>query len=111
MPGRARFSVAGLKRNDRVRRALETGLAGRGIRSVTASTATGTVLVLFETGHDLVEITRRLGETAERAFDPNAPEASSARPSWHAMDADNVIGAVNSHASGLSDAEAKTRTR
>ena len=109
VPGRARFSVAGLKRNDRVKRALEAGLAGRGIRSVSASTATGTVLVLFETGHDVVEIMRRLGESAERAFDPNALEASSARPSWHAMDADNVIGAVNSHPSGLSGAEAKSR--
>ena len=109
VPGRARFSVPGLKRNDRVKRALEAGLAGRGIRSVSASTSTGTVLVLFETGHDLVEITRRLGESAERALDPEAPDDISARPSWHAMDADNVIGAVNSHPSGLSDAEAKTR--
>jgi P-type Ca2+ transporter type 2C len=109
VPGRARFSVPGLKRNDRIRRALEAGLAGRGIRSVSASTSTGTVLVLFETGHDLVEITRRLGESAERALDPEAPDDVSARPSWHAMDADNVIGAVNSHPSGLSEAEAKRR--
>jgi P-type Ca2+ transporter type 2C len=109
VPGRARFSVPGLKRNDRVKRALEAGLAGRGIRSVSASTATGTVLVLFETGHDLVEITRHLSESAGRALDPDAPEASSARPSWHAMDADNVIGAVNSRPLGLSETEAKTR--
>ena len=65
--------------------------------------------MLYETGHDLVEITRRLGESAERALDPNAPDASSARPSWHAMDADDVIGAVKSHSSGLSEAEAKRR--
>ncbi|MGB9650086.1 MAG: cation-transporting P-type ATPase, partial [Stellaceae bacterium] len=109
VPGRARLSVAGLKRNDRVKRAIEAGLAGRGIRSVTASTTTGTVLVLFETGRDLIEITRRLDETAERALDPEAPDDISARLSWHAMDADNVIGAVNSHPLGLSDAEAKTR--
>ena len=109
VPGRARFSVAGLKRNDQVKRALEAGLAGRGIRSVSASTSTGTVLVLFETGHDLVEITRRLGESAERALDPEAPDDVSAHPSWHAMDADNVTAAVKSHPSGLSDAEAKTR--
>ena len=109
VPGRARFSVPGLKRNDRVRRAVEAGLAGRGIRSVSASTSTGTVLVLFETGHDLVEITRRLGESAERALDPNAPDASSAGPPWHAMDADDVIGAVKSRSSGLSEAEAKRR--
>ncbi len=65
--------------------------------------------MLFETGHDLAEITRRLGESAERALDPNAPDASSARPSWHAIDADDVVGAVKSHPSGLSEAEAKTR--
>ncbi len=109
VPGRARFSVPGLKRDDRVKRALEAGLAGRGIRSVSASTSTGTVLVLYETRHDLVEITRRLGASAERALDPNAPDGSSARPSWHAMDADHVIGAVESHPSGLSEAEAKRR--
>ncbi|MGB6284587.1 MAG: HAD-IC family P-type ATPase, partial [Xanthobacteraceae bacterium] len=109
VPGRARFSVPGLKRNDRVRRALEAGLAGRGIRSVSASTSTGTALVLYETGHDLVEITRRLGESAERALDPNAPDASSAGPPWHAMGADDVIGAVKSRSSGLSEAEAKRR--
>jgi len=109
VPGRARFSVPGLKRNERVKHALEAGLAGRGIRSVRASTSTGTVLVLYETGHDLVEITRRLGESAERAFDPNAPDASSGRPSWHAIDVDDVIGMVKSHPWGLSEAEAKTR--
>ena len=109
VPGRARFSVPGLKRSERVRRALEAGLAGRGIRSVSASTSTGTVLVLYETGHNLVEITRRLGESAEHALDPNAPDAGSARRSWHAMDAGDVIGAVKSHSSGLSEAEAKTR--
>jgi P-type Ca2+ transporter type 2C len=109
VPGRARFSVPGLKRNDRVKRALEAGLAGRGIRSLSASTSTGTVLVLFETGHDLVEITRRLGESAERALDPNAPDGSSAHPSWHAMNAEDVIGAVSSRPSGLSEGEAKTR--
>jgi P-type Ca2+ transporter type 2C len=107
--GRARFSVAGLKRNDRLKRSLEAGLAGRGIRSVSASTSTGTVLVLFETEHDLVEITRRLGETAERAVDPEAPDDSSIRRSWHAMDADAVIDAVKGHPAGLAEAEVKAR--
>src|ERR1700747_3570273 len=109
VPGRARFSVPGLKRNDRVKRALEAGLAGRGIRSVSASTSTGTVLVLFETGRDLVEITRRLGEAAERVLDPEAPDDVSPHPSWHAMDAPDVSAALKSHPSGLSDAEAKRR--
>jgi Ca2+-transporting ATPase len=109
VPGRARFSVAGLKRNDGVRRALEAGLAGRGIQCVNASTSTGTVLVIFETGRDLVEITRRLSETAERALDPNSSDAGSDRPSWHAMPAPNVIGAVKSGLAGLSATEAERR--
>jgi Ca2+-transporting ATPase len=109
VPGRARFSVAGLKRNERVGRALEAGLAGRGIPWVSASAATGTVLVLYESGHDLVEITRRLGEAAERAFDPESSRADPARPAWHAMDADKVLGAVESRRSGLSGAEVKQR--
>ena len=109
VPGRARFRVAGLKRNDQARRALEGGLAGRGIRSVSASATTGTVLVLFEAGHDLVEITRRLGEVAERAFDPHFPDRGAASKPWHAMDADAVMAEVGSHPSGLSGAEAKRR--
>jgi P-type Ca2+ transporter type 2C len=109
VPGRARFKVPGLKRNERLRRAIEAGLAGRGIRWVSASTSTGTVLVLYETGHELVEIARRLGESAERALYPESPHADPARPAWHAMGADEVIGAVESRPSGLSEAEVKTR--
>jgi len=109
VPGRARFSVAGLKRNERVRRALEVGLAGRGIRWVSASASTGTVLVLFDTARDLVEITRRLGETAERVLDPESSPVDPGRPAWHAMDANEVIGAVESRPNGLSKTEAKTR--
>ena len=107
--GRARFSIAGLKRNERLRLALESGLAGRGIRSASASTSTGTVLVLFEAGHDLVEITRRVTEAAERACGPQADRPGFARPAWHAMDADKVIGAVGSHRQGLSEDEVKRR--
>jgi hypothetical protein len=50
-----------------VKRALETALTGRGIQSVTASTATGTVLVLFERERELDEIAHRLRDAAERA--------------------------------------------
>jgi P-type Ca2+ transporter type 2C len=109
VPGRARFAVIGLKRNDRVRHALESSLAGRGIRSVRANTTTGTVLVLFETDHDLVEITRRLGEAAARALDPEMPDGSSVRTPWHATDPDVVIAAVGSSPLGLSEAEATRR--
>jgi Ca2+-transporting ATPase len=109
VPGRARFSVAGLKSNERARRALESGLAGRGIHSVRASTTTGTVLVLFEGGRDLVEITRRVGEAAERAFNPQRPDGSDASPTWHTMDAEFSITKLGSHRTGLSRAEAQKR--
>ena len=108
VPGRARFSVAGLKRNEKARRALESGLLGRGIRSVSASTTTGSVLVLFEVERDLVDITRRIREAAERAFDPQA-QGSDAGPAWHTMDADLVLAAVGSSSRGLSEAEAQGR--
>jgi Ca2+-transporting ATPase len=109
VPGRARFSVAGLKRNERAKRALETGLAGRGIGSVSASATTGTVLVIFEPERDLVEIIRRLGEAVVRAFDPQAPDGGSGGIPWHAIDADAVIAAVGSRPTGLSHAEAEQR--
>jgi Ca2+-transporting ATPase len=109
VPGRARFGVAGLKRSDRVKRALESGLAGRGVRWVRASTMTGTVLVLFEIEHDVGEIARRLGDAAERAFNPEAPDGPTARAPWHAMDADAVMAAVGTRPSGLFGAEAKRR--
>jgi Ca2+-transporting ATPase len=109
VPGRARFSVAGLKHNARVKQALESGLAGRGVRSVSASTTTGTVLVCFETERDLSEITHRLDEAAARAFASEAPDAADAGTLWHTMDADAVVAAVGSRASGLSETEAKRR--
>jgi len=109
VPGRARFKVAGLKRNERAKRALETGLTGRGIGAVSASATTGTVLVFFEPERDLVEIIRRLGEALERAFDPQVTDGGSGGKPWHAMDADVVIAAVGSRPTGLSHAEAEQR--
>jgi Ca2+-transporting ATPase len=109
VPGRARFSVAGLKHNAPLRRAIELSLAGRGIRSVRASATTGTVLVLFELNHDPAEIARRLGEAAERASNPETADSDSARTAWHAMDVDVVIGEVGSDPSGLADTEAARR--
>ena len=65
--------------------------------------------MFFERGRDLVEITRRLGETAERALDPESSDADPRRPAWHAMDAARVIGAVKSRQSGLSEVEVRKR--
>jgi len=107
--GRARFRVEGLKRCDRVKQALETALTGRGIHSVTASTATGTVLVLFERERDFSEIAHRLSDAAERAFDREKAVGSAGRAAWHAMDSAAVITELRSDPSGLSEDEAKQR--
>jgi P-type Ca2+ transporter type 2C len=109
VPGRARFRVDGLKRCERVKRTLETALFGRGIHSVTASTATGTVLVLFEHERDVSEIGHRLSEAAERAFDPEKADGSTGQTAWHSMDADAVMADLRSRSSGLSESEAKQR--
>jgi Ca2+-transporting ATPase len=109
VPGRARFRVDGLQRCERVKQALETALAGQGIQTVTASTTTGTVLVLFEREHDVSEIAHRLSDAIERAFDPEKADGGSARRTWHAMDVDAVMAEVRSCPSGLSENEAKRR--
>jgi P-type Ca2+ transporter type 2C len=109
VPGRARFRVDGLKRSDRVKRALEAALTGRGIHSVSASMATGTVLVLFERDCELGEIAHRVSDAAERALDPQKADGSAGDVAWHAMGADAVLAEVRSRPSGLSENEAKQR--
>ena len=109
VPGRARFRVDGLKRCNRVKQALETALTGRGVHSVTASTETGTVLVLFERERDIGEIAHRVSDAAERASRPEAFDGGAGHPTWHAMAADAVMAEVGSHPSGLSEDEAKRR--
>jgi P-type Ca2+ transporter type 2C len=112
VPGRARFGVVGLRRNDRLKRALEMGLAGRDVRWVRASTTTGNVLVLFDAEHDWTNIARRLCELVKRAADPAMTDRGiTGRGSWHAITADRVIAAVGAGSSGLSRREAKRRLR
>jgi Ca2+-transporting ATPase len=106
VPGRARFRVAGLRRNYRLKRALEWRLAGGGIHSISASTTTGTVLVLFDATREFEDIAQRLGDTARQLDDPGAGASGEA---WHAMAADRVIAAVGGDPTGLSWAEAKRR--
>lgn len=106
--GRARFRVAGLRRNERLKQALEDRLAGRGIHSISASTRTGTVLVLFEPRRELEEVVRRLRD-ARQIFNSGGARDLSPGEAWHAMDADRVLAAVGSHPSGLALAEARQR--
>jgi P-type Ca2+ transporter type 2C len=49
VPGRARFKVAGLHRNDGLKRSLELALTYRdGVRSASGSVLTGNILILFD---------------------------------------------------------------
>src|SRR5205085_10473805 len=48
--GGARFKLPALSRDDELKRTLEAGLGGNGIRSVSANTSTGNVLILFDPG-------------------------------------------------------------
>jgi hypothetical protein len=72
--GRARFKIPALRRDDGLKRTLEAGLGGNGIRSVFANTCTGNVLILFEPNRPLDEIERacarlrREGRRARRRF-------------------------------------------
>jgi Ca2+-transporting ATPase len=100
--GRARFRVAALRRDEGLKRALEAGLGGNGIHSVSASTSTGTVLVLFEPSRPLTEIEERVREVATRGPEARLAAIFSDGPAWHSLDADHVLMSLRSGRDGLS---------
>lgn len=110
MRGRVRFRIAALCRNDRLKHTLEAGLGGNGIRSVTVSTRTGSLLVLYEPSHPLSEIERRVHEAASRPLDSQSI-ARVDEPAWHSMDAARVLAALGSSPEGLGVREAAARLR
>ena len=109
VPGRARFGVAGLKRNPQLVRALIWVSPAAASDRLGRSPVTGTVLVLFDFTRDPAEIARRLGEAAERALDPETADSRSAAAPWHAMDVDVVLGGLAASRAGLPEAEAARR--
>lgn len=111
VPGRVRYRVPALRSDDSLRRALETGLCGNGIRSVSASTRTGTVLILFAPSHPLPEIERRVREAAARRPDMRSGSVFSEGPAWHSMDATSVFAALDSGPQGLESAAARALLR
>ena len=65
VPGRARFSIQGLYRSDSFKKTLEAGLAEfEGIKSVSASTVTGTVLIHFNSSQKSYDIAILLEKVA-----------------------------------------------
>ena len=102
VPGRARFRVPALRRAAGLKRALEAGLGGNGIRSVSASTSTGTVLVLFEPCRPLSEIEERVRQVAAHGPEARSAMIFSEGPPWHSLDADHVLAALRSGREGLS---------
>ena len=111
MRGRARLRVPALRGDDRLKRALEAGLGGNGIRSAAASTATGTVLVIYDPARPLAEIERRVRGIAAARPVPQAAAIASDDPRWHSLDADRALARFGSSRQGLREARVRRRRR
>ncbi len=134
VPGRARLEVTGLRRSERVRGIIESGLAGEpGITSVWANPVTGRVLVLFTAEVALTKVIAALGallassEGRSKFRTPGVP--APARPArgaahltlvssqtvreprpWHLLGADDAVAALqSSKAHGLAYQAARER--
>jgi Ca2+-transporting ATPase len=78
VPGRARFNIQGLYRSDSLKRLLEVDLAGcEGIKSVSASTVTGNVLVHFNSNQKPSDIASLIEEVVNNH--PAFSKASSGK--------------------------------
>jgi len=108
--GRARFSLPALRRSQGLKRALEAGLGGNGIRSVSANTCTGNVLILFDPGRALDEIERRVREVVARG-PARAPAVFSEGPRWHSLTAEAALATLGSRPEGVTRAEARALLR
>ena len=108
--GRARFGIPALRRSEGLKRALEAGLGGNGIRSVSANTCTGNVLILFDPGRALDEIERRVREVVARG-PARAPSVFSEGPRWHSLTAEAALATLGSRPEGLTRAEASALLR
>ncbi|HEY7544291.1 MAG TPA: HAD-IC family P-type ATPase, partial [Blastocatellia bacterium] len=81
--GRARFRVSGLYRGHLLKFAVESRASARpGVRSVSASTLTGTVLILFDPDRSLDEIIALLEEIVKSASDSEASNNSQSSQFW-----------------------------
>jgi Ca2+-transporting ATPase len=108
--GRVRFKIPALRRDHGLKHTLEAGLGGNGIRSVSANTCTGSVLILFEPSRPLDEIEQRVREVAARG-PARSLSILTEGPPWHSTDAEKVLATLDSRASGLTSAAAAARLR
>jgi Ca2+-transporting ATPase len=111
VPGRARFKIPALRRDSDLKHALEAGLGGNGIRSVSANTCSATVLILFEPAHPLDEIERRVRDVATRRPKTRSPSVFSKGPPWHSLDAAKTLALLDSGPEGLTSARAAALLR
>jgi len=116
--GRARFQVDGLRRNEPLKRILETYLNGTIIRHVSASAVTGTVLVHFDpsvTPDDIGDRIRLLLDSGELELASDvpgdAPDSPAATRSWHILDRDEALNQLQTSDTGLAGTEARERLR
>jgi Ca2+-transporting ATPase len=110
VPGRVRLKIPTLRRDETLKCRLETGLGGNGIRSVSASTCTGTVLIIHDPRVSLSEIERRVRDAAA-ADASTGRSVTSVAPPWHSFDADRVVAALDSRSVGLTSAAASVLLR
>lgn len=117
--GRARLHVPGLYRKPAVKAAIEGLLPGReGIRTASASTLTGNVLVILDAGREpgaalqfIEAVVRSLNGHLKETVLPASWRGPEARL-WHTMPAEEVIGFwKTSRQHGLDDAAAQQRLR
>jgi Ca2+-transporting ATPase len=124
--GRVRFKVKRLYRSERVKRRLVADLSGlHGIKKVSASVLTGTVLVIFNSDNQLSAIAARIEAIAVQPDDAplspfGLPAVGSKRPEpaetdngapWHRMEADSVLLSLRSSRAGLSPESARERLK
>ena len=136
LPGRVRCKVPVLYRSAAFKQRIEDRLAGHDrIVAVSANVLTGSVLILFDRGHDPAAITALLFAVLEEvaaSTDPVRSEAPAAAPShplrarlrqliphrqaqdvqpWHRLEADEVLAALGGTRSGLASAQVQERLK
>lgn len=88
VPGRLRARVRGLKHNPETKQRLELALLGRPeVRSVRASTRTGTVLVEFDAAVVPEDMLARLSRASANDNLSSGEEPAAERQPWHTLDA------------------------
>jgi Ca2+-transporting ATPase len=112
--GRARLRVAGLYRNERLGRLIESRLVGRDIHRVEASPLTGNALVHYEPETPLETILGRVRAVLAEQEDGAAAQSPAARAdsavqAWHASGPARALAAFDATESGLPPAEAARR--